>query len=64
MTAPAARWPLFCHGRRWFRVKGWGVRYVDHRRIPPLFSERYRYKRGFLHIGPHCFKVLRPRGSA
>ena len=52
-------WPLFCHGPRWFRIKGWGVRYADHRQHPMFFSERYGYRRG-LHIGPHCFMWVKP----
>lgn len=53
------RWPIFCHGPRWFRVKGYGLRYVDHRKYPALFSERNGHRRGW-HVGPHCFMVVKP----
>lgn len=58
-SALTESWPLFCRGPQWFRIKGYGVRYVDHRRQPPFFSERNGYRRG-LHIGPHCLMVVKP----
>ncbi len=49
----------------WIRVFGWGVSIVDHRRMRPLFSERYNgthgiKKRLYVHVGPWCIKFLRP----
>lgn len=52
-------WPLFTHGPRWFRIKGYGVRYVDHRRSPVFFAERNGYRR-VLHLGTHCWAWLTP----
>jgi len=54
-----ASWGWFAHGPGWFRIKGYGVRYVDHRRQQPLFSERNGY-RTVVHVGPHCFRGLLP----
>jgi hypothetical protein len=44
-------------GPGWFRLWGWGVRWVDHRETPPLFSERYGHVR-VLHLAGLCFKWL------
>lgn len=52
-------WPWFCGGPQWFRIRGYGVRYVNHRRRPMLFSERNGYTRGW-HVGPHCFMIVKP----
>ncbi len=44
----------------WFRLFGYGLSWTDHRRHPPLFSERYGYTRA-LHVGPWCLRALVPR---
>ncbi len=44
-------------GGLWFRLWGWGLRCVDHRRHPALFSERIGKKRA-LHVGAWCFAVV------
>lgn len=48
-------------GCAWFRVFGFGLACTNHRVNPPLFSERYGYRKR-LHIGHLCFKILVPGG--
>lgn len=48
-----ARYP----GGMWFRVFGYGLRFVDHRVCPPVFSEREGLRRGW-HVGPYCVMWL------
>lgn len=44
----------------WFRFGlGWGLSFTDHRVSRPLFSCR-NVRRKRLHIGPYCFKILKP----
>jgi hypothetical protein len=54
---------IFCGHREphawWFRIFGYGIRYVDHRVYCPMFSEREGYKR-FFHVGAWCFGLLKP----
>lgn len=49
-------------GTGWIRIFGYGVRVVDHRVTPPMFSERMGAKK-VLHIGFWCFAYL-PKNSA
>jgi hypothetical protein len=45
----------------WFRILGYGIAWVNHRKHPPLFTERYAGQHGIpkkprLHIGHWCFR--------
>lgn len=42
----------------YFRVLGYGLQVLDHRRIPIIFSERYGYQK-CLHIGRYGLRLLR-----
>ena len=57
MTKPFIQY-MVMEGGWWFRVWGYGITVEDHGVYPPLFSERYGYRRG-LHVGSWCFKLLR-----
>lgn len=60
---PVYAWAVtpFCYalysGGFWFRIFGYGLGFTDHRKHPPLFSERNGLRRG-LHVGRYCIKVL------
>jgi hypothetical protein len=58
-------YPLFCShvwtGGMWFRVLGYGLRVADRRVNPPLFSERYGYRK-VLRLGPYSVRFLTPEG--
>lgn len=47
----------FYPGGWWFRLWGWGLRGLDHRRYPALFSERIGKQR-VLHLGPWCVALI------
>lgn len=55
--------PVFIlRGMLGLRALGWQFDVTDHRKVPPLFSERYGYER-HPHVGPFCFRggrLLRP----
>lgn len=59
-----ATFAAYHHWSEWyFRIAGWGLAMRDHRRIPPLFSERYSgqfgvRRRRYLHIGPFCIATF------
>ena len=66
----SGRWLQFmvCWGEHagWFRLFGFGLRLLDHRIDPALFSERYNGRHGvpkrwYAHVGPWCLLALRPR---
>jgi hypothetical protein len=44
----------------WFRIFGYGLSCADKVLNPPLFSERYGYRR-VLRVGRWGFEFLRPR---
>lgn len=53
----------------WFRLFGWGIGVVDHRKTRMFFSERYNGQHGvkkriYVHLGPWCFKGLQPTRKA
>lgn len=61
MTFRGARWDEW-----WIRVSpyGWGFAVTNHKRTPPLFSERYRGQFGIpknprLHVGRWCLTIMR-----
>lgn len=45
----------------WFRVNGYGISFHDHRKNPPLFSERNRLGPRRYHIGAWCWHFLWPK---
>lgn len=46
-----------------FRIKGYGLSILDHREMPPLFSERNGFMRPKpWHVGPYCIRKLTPKG--
>ena len=50
-------------GGWWVRLWGRGLRCVDHRRMPPLFSERQGIGH-YLHLGPWCLATIGRSGTA
>lgn len=53
----------FCYesGSWWFRIFGWGIHFHDHRKYPPLFSERNHLDgKRRLKIGPLCWSIVKP----
>jgi hypothetical protein len=53
-----------CHrwtGGWWFRILGYGLSVYDRRMNPPLFSERYGYRK-VLRLGPYSVRFLTPEG--
>ncbi len=55
----ATRMHVHRHGA-WFRIRGYGLRVINHRRVPQFFSERNGYGGPYLHLGRWCVKRLTP----
>lgn len=47
-------------GRNWFRVGGYGLRFLNHEHDPPLHYERAGHM-PTLHVGRFCIGWLRPQ---